>query len=150
MRLNSVFLAGFLLLAQVVHQPLTDSYIKIDKSENKLVYYAYRLPVRTFSVATGRTVEDTPTGVFSVVMLVKDPWYLKKNIPGGDPTNPLGVRWIGINVPGTDGSKYGIHGTNQPDSIGKHISSGCVRMQNADVTWLYDHVHLGTVVEIVD
>ncbi|MGZ6505413.1 MAG: L,D-transpeptidase, partial [Tumebacillaceae bacterium] len=83
MRLNSVFLAGFLLLAQVVHQPLTDSYIKIDKSENKLVYYAYHVPVRTFSVATGRTAVDTPTGVFSVVMLVKDPWYLKKNIPGG-------------------------------------------------------------------
>lgn len=79
-----------------------------------------------------------------------NPWYLKKNIPGGAPENPLGVRWIGLEVPGTDGSIYGIHGTNEPNSIGKHASSGCVRMQNEDVTWLYEHVHVGTVVEIVE
>jgi lipoprotein-anchoring transpeptidase ErfK/SrfK len=150
MRLYSVFLAGFLLLAQVVHQPISDSYIKIDKSANKLTYYAYRVPLRTFPVATGRTADLTPNGTYSVVMLVKDPWYLKKNIPGGDPANPLGVRWIGLNVPGTDGSKYGIHGTNEPHSIGKHVSSGCVRMRNEDVTWLYAHIHKGTVVEIME
>lgn len=150
MRLRSAFLVGFLLLMTMVHQPLTDSYIKIDKSENKLTYYAYRVPIKTFPVATGKTQEATPTGVFSVVMLVKNPWYLKSNIPGGDPKNPLGARWIGFDVPETDGSKYGIHGTNDPESIGKHASSGCVRMRNEDVTWLYNQVHLGTMVEIVD
>ncbi|MBL0388197.1 L,D-transpeptidase [Tumebacillus sp. ITR2] len=151
MRLKSGFLAGLLTLATLASFPtLSDTYLVVDKSENSLTYYTHNVKVKTFSVATGRTNEDTPNGVFPVVMLVKNPWYLKKNIPGGTPENPLGVRWIGLEVPGTDGSIYGIHGTNQPDSIGKHASSGCVRMKNEDVTWLYEHVHVGTVVEIVD
>lgn len=130
--------------------PLADSYILIDKSENKLTYYFHRTAVKSFPVATGKTQADTPVGVFPVVMKVKNPWYLKKDIPGGDPHNPLGSRWIGLEVPGTDGSKYGIHGTNRPSSIGQHVSAGCVRMYNQDVAWLYDHAPIGTVVEIVE
>ncbi len=151
MRLQSALLVGFLMVGSIV-QPavLGDSYVRIDKSDNKLTYYFYNIPVRSFQVATGKTVQDTPTGQFPVVMQVKNPWYLKKNIPGGDPANPLGTRWIGIEVPGTDGSVYGIHGTNQPESIGSHASAGCVRMRNEDVQWLYEHVHLGTFVEIVE
>ena len=129
---------------------LHDSYIKIDKSENKLTYYSYSIPVRSFTVSTAKLAADTPDGLFPVVMLVKNPWYLKKNIPGGTPENPLGQRWIGLEVPGTDGSKYGIHGTNQPELIGQHVSSGCVRMKNEEVAWLYDRVHVGTPVEIVE
>ena len=151
MRLTSGLLAGLFTLATLSSYPtLSDSYIVIDKSDNRLTYYYHNIKVKTFHVATGRTVQDTPNGVYPVVMLVKNPWYLKKNIPGGTPENPLGVRWIGLEVPGTDGSIYGIHGTNEPDSIGKHASSGCVRMKNEDVTWLYEHVHVGTVVEIVE
>lgn len=150
MNLRSAFLVGFFLLANVASLPVSDSYIKIDKSDNKLTYYFYNVPIRSFSVATGILPEDTPTGTYGVVMMVKNPWYLKKNIPGGDPENPLGVRWIGLDVPGTDGSKYGIHGTNRPELIGTRASAGCVRMKNADVTWLYEHVHPGTLVEIVD
>ena len=97
-----------------------------------------------------RVAADTPSGLFPVVMLVKNPWYLKKNIPGGTPENPLGTRWIGLQVPGTDGSIYGIHGTNQPELIGQHVSSGCVRMKNEEVAWLYDRVRVGTWVEIVE
>lgn len=151
MRLYSALLAGLFSLAAVTSFPsLGDSYILIDKSDNTLRYYTHNVLLKSFPVATGRTLQDTPIGVFPVVMLVKNPWYLKKNIPGGTPENPLGVRWIGLEVPGTDGSKYGIHGTNEPDSIGKHASSGCVRMQNEDVTWLYEHVRVGTIVEIVE
>ena len=61
-------------------------------------------------------------------MKAKDPYYIAKNIPGS-PKNPLGSRWMGFNARGTDGSKYGIHGTNQPSSIGKYISQGCIRMK---------------------
>jgi lipoprotein-anchoring transpeptidase ErfK/SrfK len=150
MRLQSALMVGFLLFASVSSLPASDSYIKIDKSENRLTYYFYNIPIRSFPVATGKSEADTPTGTYGVVMMVKNPWYLKNNIPGGDPENPLGVRWIGLDVPGTDGSKYGIHGTNQPQSIGTHASAGCVRMRNEDVTWLYEHVHIGTLVEIVN
>lgn len=126
------------------------SYMIVDKSEHTLTYYTYQIPVRTFPVAVGRSDAETPVGTFPIVMLVKNPWYLKLNIPGGDPKNPLGSRWIGLAVPGTDGSKYGIHGTNDPGSIGENQSSGCVRMSNADVTWLYRYVGVDTWVKIVD
>ena len=43
---------------------------------------------------------------------------------------------MGFNARGTDGSKYGIHGTNQPSSIGKYISQGCIRMKKNDVEYL--------------
>jgi lipoprotein-anchoring transpeptidase ErfK/SrfK len=58
-----------------------------------------------------------------------------------DPRNPLGERWIGLE--GVSGSAvgmmaYGIHGTIEPESIGKSVSMGCVRLHNADVEQLYD------------
>ncbi|NLC47295.1 MAG: L,D-transpeptidase, partial [Firmicutes bacterium] len=46
------------------------------------------------------------------------------------------------------GEKYGIHGTDEPSSIGKHASSGCIRLRNRDVEELYDQVQIGTEVEI--
>jgi lipoprotein-anchoring transpeptidase ErfK/SrfK len=61
-------------------------------------------------------------------------------MPGG-PDNPLGARAMYIG-----GSIYRIHGTNQPWTIGKAMSSGCIRMANDDVTHLYDQVGIGTKV----
>jgi len=149
-RLGHMILAGFLLVTTVKGLPASATYLHIDKSENKLVYYWYGLPMRTFTVATAKVPSDTPNGVFPVVMRVKNPWYLKKNIRGGAPENPLGARWIGLEVPGTDGSIYGIHGTNQPELIGQHVSAGCIRMRNEEVSWLYERVPVGTLVEIED
>ncbi|MFC4769602.1 L,D-transpeptidase [Effusibacillus consociatus] len=147
LKLRASFFA--LVLAGSLTSPVPwPSYVVVDKSEHTLTYYSFSIPVITFSVGTGRKEEDTPTGTFPIVMLVKNPWYLKKNIPGGDPENPLGSRWIGLEVPGTDGSKYGIHGTNQPDSIGENRSAGCIRMRNQDVNWLYRYVRIGTLVKI--
>lgn len=82
-------------------------------------------------------------------MKAKNPYYIAKNIPGGSPKNPLGSRWMGFNARGTDGSKYGIHGTNQPSSIGKYISQGCIRMKKNDVEYLFDRIPIGTKVWIV-
>ncbi|WP_286143693.1 L,D-transpeptidase [Bacillus sp. UNCCL81] len=73
------------------------------------------------------------------------PWY-KGNIPGGDPRNPLGKRWLGISV----GAAYGIHGNNKESSIGQSVSSGCVRMHNSEIQWLFEQVNVGTTVIIAD
>ncbi len=63
--------------------------------------------------------------------------------------NPFGPRWIGLQVPEDEnGSKYGIHGTNEPDSIGKYASGGCIRMDNNEVKELYDLVEVNTPVII--
>lgn len=62
-------------------------------------------------------------------------------VPGG-PNNPLGARAIYLYRGGND-TMFRIHGTNQPQSIGLAMSSGCVRMMNHDVIDLYERVKVG-------
>ena len=57
--------------------------------------------------------------------------------------NPLGARAIYIG-----GTLYRIHGSNEPDTIGQAVSSGCIRMTNNDVTDLYDRVQVGAKVVV--
>ena len=64
--------------------------------------------------------------------------------PGG-PDNPLGARALYLYAGGKD-TLYRIHGTNEPQSIGKSVSSGCVRMLNEDVADLFEQVEIGTQV----
>lgn len=125
-------------------------YLEVNKAANVLVIVANDVPVYSFSVSTGRTNELTPTGQYKIVTKVINPWYLPENISGGNPDNPLGTRWLGIDVPGTNGYKYGIHGTNQPWAIGTPFSAGCIRMRNEDVEWVFRHIPLGTKVVIID
>lgn len=62
----------------------------------------------------------------------------------GGPDNPLGARALYLGA-----SEYRIHGTNEPSSIGQHMSSGCIRMMNEDVIDLYERVHVGTKVIVI-
>lgn len=62
----------------------------------------------------------------------------------------MGVRWLGLDALGTSGGTYGIHGTNNPKSIGKYVSAGCIRMHNKDVIWLYQNTSINTPVEIIN
>jgi lipoprotein-anchoring transpeptidase ErfK/SrfK len=63
-------------------------------------------------------------------------------MPGG-PENPLGARALYLGS-----SLYRIHGTNEPYTIGQNVSSGCIRMMNADVTDLYERVSVGARVVV--
>ena len=56
----------------------------------------------------------------------------------GGPDNPLGARALYLGS-----SLYRIHGTNEPETIGQNVSSGCIRMMNEDVEDLYDRVRVG-------
>jgi len=75
-------------------------------------------------------------------MIARQP-YLPRWV-GGGPGNPLGARAMYLGS--TD---YRIHGTNDPTTIGKHVSSGCIRLQNADVIDLYSRVNVGTRVIVL-
>lgn len=100
--------------------------------------------VRVYPVAVGAAVSPSPSGSFRVVNRVSRPTYYHPGIvipPGAD--NPLGTRWIGLDRKG-----YGIHGTNQPRSIGHAASHGCIRMSRADLEQLFAMVRVGDVVEI--
>ncbi|MGG0787180.1 L,D-transpeptidase family protein [Peribacillus simplex] len=122
--------------------------IIINKANNQLAYYENDNLVRVFIVATGKKASYTPEGKFKVVTKIVNRPYYKGNIRGGDPKNPLGKRWLGINARNTPGNTYAIHGNNDPNTIGKYISAGCIRMYNNDVQWLYDRVKMNTVVLI--
>jgi len=69
--------------------------------------------------------------------------YLPRFVAGG-PSNPLGARAMYLS-----GSMYRIHGTNAPETIGEHVSSGCIRLVNEDVIDLYNRVHVGAKVVVL-
>lgn len=126
-----------------------DPFVIVNKQTNTIAYIQGEEIRHQYSVATGRTDDLTPQGLFTIIVKAKDPYYRKSDIPGGSPDNPLGTRWMGFDAEGTDGRTYGIHGTNNDDSIGKYISNGCIRMHNAEVETLFDRVPSGTKILIV-
>jgi hypothetical protein len=122
--------------------------IIINKQNNQMAYYEEGKLVKAFKVATGRKPSYTPEGKFKIVNKIKNRPYYKEKIKGGDPRNPLGNRWLGINARGTWGTTYAIHGNNNAASIGKYVSSGCIRMYNNEVSWLFDRIKINTPVII--
>ena len=112
--------------------------------DRKLAVVENNQVVAVFAVAVGAPNSPSPTGTFTVVNRVANPTYYhpgKVIAPG--PQNPIGTRWIGLNQKG-----YGIHGTDQPSSIGYAKSHGCIRLRNADVERLFERVRPGDVVEL--
>ena len=120
--------------------------IRINKAKNILVLYLDKKPFKHYRVATG-TGDGTPAGKFKIASKEENPTWYKAGavVPPGSPANLLGTRWLGFDYPG-----YGIHGTLEPQTIGQHVTSGCVRLHNQEVEELYDIVPLGTVVTITD
>jgi hypothetical protein len=113
--------------------------------------------VTTFPVGLGRD-DSTPTGKWMIEpqRKIKNPVYYSPRgqgiIDADDPKNPLGEYWLGLT--GVDGHavgkmSYGIHGTIEPDSIGKQSSMGCIRMHNEDVAQVYEMLVEGKSTVIV-
>lgn len=125
-----------------------DPFVIVNKQTNEVALINENRVQTIVSAATGKTEDLTPEGLFTVTVKAQNPYYRKKDIPGGNPENPLGSRWIGFDAENTDGRTYGIHGTNDPSSIGKKISQGCVRLQNEAVASLYEYIPLGTKILI--
>lgn len=108
--------------------------ITINRSLHKLTLYRDSIVFKNYPVAVGKPSTPTPVGTFRIVNRAIN--------PGG----PFGARWLGLNAPNGD---YGIHGTNNPSSIGKDVSNGCIRMFNEQVIELSNLVSIGTVVKII-
>ena len=85
---------------------------------------------------------EWPDWIPPAQMVARQP-YLPRWV-GGGPGNPLGARALYLG-----NTEYRIHGTNDPTSIGKHVSSGCIRLQNADIIDLYNRVGVGTKVVVL-
>lgn len=107
--------------------------IIIDTTRRTLSLYRSDRLERSYPIAVGKPDTPTPLGDWIITQ--------KTMNPGG----PFGARWMRISVPW---GGYGIHGTDNPSSIGTAASHGCVRLNNDAVIELYDLVELGTPVKI--
>lgn len=105
--------------------------IVVSKEKRTLSLFKNRQLVKTYPIAIGKMLTTTPVGQFVIVN--------REPNPGG----PFGALWLSLSKKG-----YGIHGTNDPSSIGKAVSKGCIRMHNSDVLELASLVPNGTSVVI--
>ncbi|OGX16859.1 MAG: hypothetical protein A3K83_04265 [Omnitrophica WOR_2 bacterium RBG_13_44_8b] len=120
--------------------------ILVDKSQNTLILKTDEEVIKTYIVSTGKN-NSTPVGNFKIVNKLINPTWFKAGavVPASSPENILGTRWLGFDLAG-----YGIHGTTEPQSLGRQVTDGCVRMSNRDVEEFFTIVPQGTEVTIVD
>jgi len=119
--------------------------IVVSLPDHKLAVMESGRVVRIFDTAVGAARTPSPTGCYKIVQRIPDPtWYTKGKIVPPGKSNPLGPRWLGLSLKG-----YGIHGTNNPKSIGRNASHGCIRLRNRDIEELFDMVSVGDEVELV-
>ncbi|WP_147533458.1 L,D-transpeptidase family protein [Bacillus marasmi] len=113
--------------------PINSIPYRIEVSVNQRWLKLFRNGVlqKQYPIAVGRMLHNTPTGNFIIVNRAPN--------PGG----PYGTMWLSLSK-----ESYGIHGTNDPSSIGKAVSKGCIRMYNKDVEELASIVPNGTPVVI--
>jgi len=134
-------------LAQQVATPTTTSsrVIVVSLEDRKLALVEDGQVKKIYTVAVGKPSTPSPEGSFTIARRVANPTYHhdgKTVLPG--PRNPVGSRWMGLSIRG-----YGIHGTNEPNSIGKAASHGCVRMAKADLEEFFELVAVGDTVKLV-
>lgn len=130
--------------------------IFIDIRENFLEVREGDKLVAEFPITPGSKTLPAPQGVWKILGIATLPWFRHDegvlnhgvrtsdfyNIPPG-PNNPVGILWMGLNKPG-----IGIHGTNNPETIGRAGSHGCIRMANWDAARIKELVTVGTKVTI--
>lgn len=98
-------------------EPDTIPYrIQVSLGQRKLTMFHNGRIFKSYPIAVGKILTQTPLGEYVIVN--------REPNPGG----PFGVMWLSLSRRG-----YGIHGTNNPSSIGKAVSKGCIRMYNKDV-----------------
>ncbi len=126
--------------------------VTIDRAHFRLRLFKRLVLVKSYGVAVGRSGLETPAGIYHVQEREVNPsWHVPNSawagalagttVPPG-PNDPIVARWLGL------GGGVGIHGTNEPFSIGSAASHGCIRMLVGDVEALYPRVPLGTPVFI--
>jgi lipoprotein-anchoring transpeptidase ErfK/SrfK len=122
----------------------TVHFLMVSIPDRKLALFENGKVVRIYPVAVGKTSTPSPAGAFKIMNRVTNPtYYHKGQVITAGKGNPVGTRWMGLSEKG-----YGIHGTNQPNSIGTAASTGCIRMSKRDLEELFEIVSVGDTVEI--
>jgi lipoprotein-anchoring transpeptidase ErfK/SrfK len=130
--------------------------IIIDTVERTLEIREKNTLIYEFPITPGSTKLPAPKGIWKILGIATMPWFRHDegvlnfgvrtedyfNLPPG-PNNPVGILWMGLNKPG-----IGIHGANNPETIGRAGSHGCIRTANWDAAKIKDLVTVGDVVAI--
>jgi L,D-transpeptidase ErfK/SrfK len=130
-----------------------DEVVLVINVPQRMMFLTNSEGVMGLPVGLGSRDWPTPVGEFSVVAREEDPTWdvppsiqeemrregrkVVQKVPPG-PTNPLGAFWLGLSL-----GSVGIHGTNAPLSIFRHVTHGCVRLHPDDIARVYPHVPLG-------
>lgn len=127
-------------------------YLVLDRKQRQLqVWQENGLKLHSYAVAVGKPESPTPTGQFTILSKIPNPTWehirTGEHFAPGKPGNPLGPFYLGFHRLGRD--EWGFHGTNQPDSIGKAVTHGCVRLRNQDIDELFPLVQVGTVLRVI-
>ncbi len=158
MRINNLKNPRLLQAGKTIKAVKGPFHLKAYRSSFTLeVWLDNKVFVKRYKIGLGAEGKETPTGTWKVKSngkLIQPPWPnpdTGKIVHPDDPEYPLGTRWIGLD--GIDGKAkdrtgFGIHGTKEPESIGKRSSQGCIRLFNGEVQELYDLMTQG-VSEVV-
>jgi lipoprotein-anchoring transpeptidase ErfK/SrfK len=135
---------------------LAQHIIKVDTRAHMLDLVDANRVLASFPITPGSKSLPAPIGTWKVVKVTTMPIFRWDEamlnhgrrsshfyaIPPG-PRNPVGIVWIGLNKKG-----IGIHGTDNPDTIGRSASHGCIRLANWDAARVVNQVTVGMTVEI--
>ena len=133
------------LYADAVTLSADDYFIAVNLSTHQMTVFSDEHQLMSLSIGEGRTALPTPTGRFFIVDLLKQP----------DPSGEYGPYAFGLSAFsdvlqsfGGGPGEIGIHGTDNPKSVGASISHGCIRVPNATIVALAALLPLGTPVLI--
>lgn len=144
-RINNLSSPNSLRQGQPLKIVLGPFHAVVSKHNFRMSIYCQDTLVKTFPVGLGADHKNTPKGRWKISLKQLHPRYYPpdggKIMEPNDPENPLGGYWMALE--GVEGDAvgqkgYGIHGTIEPDSIGKNASKGCIRMRNEDVAFVYE------------
>ena len=130
-----------------------DEVVLVINVPQRMLFFRGNGPAIAFPVALGRRDWPTPLGEFTVIAREENPTWdvppsiqeemrregrpVMQRVPPG-PSNPLGAFWLGLSL-----GSIGVHGTNAPLSIFRHVTHGCVRMHPDHIAFLYPLVPVG-------
>jgi len=144
-----------LAIGHVLKVPVEPIRTVVRKSSFTVAVYVGDVIVRTYRCAHGKPSTagantETPSASFVIDDKIEHPdWHHGgRVVPFGDPENPLGTHFVGFQHPVHQ--SLGIHGTNEPQSIGTRASLGCIRLGEGDIGEYFRLVPRGTPVEVLD
>ncbi|AQT68418.1 Putative L,D-transpeptidase YkuD [Anaerohalosphaera lusitana] len=152
MKINGIPSANRLRAGQKIKVVKGPFNVAIFKSDFTMDLYLQRTYVKSYEVGLGSMEHETPSGKWRVEpndKLKRPNWTdpdTGETFIASDPEYPIGERWIGIEGiedKTRDKTGFAIHGTNEPESIGKRASRGCIRLKNTDVIEVYNMLYTG-------